>query len=71
VIHAGDWKLLEFFEDGRLELYNLREDLGETRNLAEQQPELTAQLLARMRAWREEVQAPLPTPNPLRQQPAQ
>lgn len=67
VIHAGDWKLLEFFEDGRLELYNLREDLGETRNLAELQPERTAQLLARMRAWRDEVNAPLPTRNSLPQ----
>ncbi len=34
LIQAGDWKLMEFLEDGRLELYNLREDLGETRNLA-------------------------------------
>src|SRR5205823_4668383 len=33
-IRSGDWKLIEFFEDDRLELYNLREDIGESRNLA-------------------------------------
>ena len=33
-IRSGDWKLLEFFEDGRLELYNLRQDVGEKNNLA-------------------------------------
>ena len=35
LIQAGDWKLMEFFEDGRLELYNLRDDIGETNNLAD------------------------------------
>ena len=34
VIRDGDWKLLEFFEDGRLELYNLKDDIGEKHNLA-------------------------------------
>ncbi|HNQ88248.1 MAG TPA: sulfatase-like hydrolase/transferase [Verrucomicrobiota bacterium] len=60
-ITAGDWKLLEFFEDGRLELYQLRDDPGETRNLALEQPEKTRQLQANLRAWREKVNAPMPT----------
>jgi len=63
LIQQEDWKLLEFFEDGRLELYNLKDDLGETRNLAESHPEKTQELLQAMRAWRAAVQAPMPTPN--------
>jgi arylsulfatase A-like enzyme len=62
-IIAGDWKLMEFFEDRRLELYNLRDDLGETTNLAEKQPDKTKELHAKMLAWREAIKAPMPTPN--------
>jgi len=65
IIRAGDWKLHEYFEDGGLELYNLRADISETTNLAETNPEKTAELLAMMRQWREDVDAPIPTePNP-------
>lgn len=63
VIRDGDWKLLEYFEDGHLELYNLHDDVGEEHNLAESQPERAAQMLAQLRAWRDEIHAPLPTPN--------
>ena len=62
VIRASDWKLLEFFEDGRLELYNLREDLGEKTNLAAKLPDKTRELHARLRAWRAEIKAPMPRP---------
>ncbi len=62
-IQKGDWKLLEFFEDGRLELYNLRQDVGETHNLATSHPEKLKELLDEMTAWRKLVQAPMPTPN--------
>ena len=55
--------MMEFLEDGRLELYNLRDDIGETKNLAEQQPETTRELHARLQAWRAEVSAPMPTKN--------
>ena len=54
---------MEFLEDGRLELYNLRDDLGETRNLAADLPERTAELHARLVAWRKATNAPMPTPN--------
>ncbi len=60
---AGDWKLMEFFEDHRLELYNLREDIGEKTNLATQQPGKAKELHARMLAWREAIKAPMPTAN--------
>jgi arylsulfatase A-like enzyme len=60
-IHAGDFKLLEFFETGTVELYNLRDDLGETRNLAGQSPEKVRELRARLAAWRKETGAVMPT----------
>jgi arylsulfatase A-like enzyme len=63
LIQAGDWKLMEFFEDGRLELYNLRDDLGETRNLATARPEKAKELHAKMLAWRAATNAPMPTRN--------
>jgi arylsulfatase A-like enzyme len=66
VIQVGDWKLMEFFEDGRLELYNLRDDIGEQHNLATKMPEKTKQLHARLIAWRKEVKAPMPTANAVR-----
>jgi arylsulfatase A-like enzyme len=64
-VRQGDWKLIEYFEDGALELYNLREDVGETRNLADRQPARARELHDLMVAWRQEVEAPVPTePNP-------
>lgn len=63
VIDSGDWKLMEFYEDGRLELYNLRDDLSEKRNLAAEQPEKVKELHAKLVAWRTEIKAPMPTAN--------
>jgi arylsulfatase A-like enzyme len=62
-IRAGDWKLIEWFEDGRLELFNLRDDLSESKNVAAKNPVKVKQLRARLAAWRKEVNALLPTPN--------
>jgi arylsulfatase A-like enzyme len=63
LIEVGDWKLMEFLEDGRLELYNLRDDVGETKNLAKSMPDKTRELHNRLLAWRKEINAPMPTPN--------
>jgi hypothetical protein len=63
-IRRGDWKLIEFFEDGSLELYNLREDLGEKENLAARKPEKARELREALAAWRKEVGAQMPRPNP-------
>jgi arylsulfatase A-like enzyme len=63
-LRAGDWKLIEFYEDGRLELYNLREDVSEERNRAADLPALAARLQALLAAWRESVAAQMPAPNP-------
>ncbi|RMF92950.1 MAG: aryl-sulfate sulfohydrolase, partial [Planctomycetota bacterium] len=65
VVRLGDWKLIQYFEDGGLELYNLRQDIGERRNLATVQPEKTKELLAVLTDWQQRVNAPIPRePNP-------
>ena len=63
-MREGEWKLIEFFEDGRLELYNLEEDIGEQRNLAQQRPEIVEAMHRKLIAWRESVGAELPVFNP-------
>jgi arylsulfatase A len=63
-IRQGDSRLVEFHEDNRVELYNLKEDVGERHNLAVELPEKTAALRDRLHGWRESVGAQMPTPNP-------
>ncbi|MBL8849358.1 MAG: sulfatase [Planctomycetaceae bacterium] len=63
-IRTRNWKLLEYFEDGRLELYNLSDDPGESQNLANEQPQRRDELHRRLVEWRESVHALLPTANP-------
>lgn len=63
-IRDGDWKLIEFFEDNRVELYNLKDDIGEQANLAAKWPQQAKQLRERLQAWRQQVGAQMPTPNP-------
>ena len=63
-VRDGDWKLIRFFEDGHEELYNLKEDIGETRNLADTEPEKTAELSAKLTAWQDEIEALIPERNP-------
>ena len=60
-IRQGDYKLIEFFEDGRLELYDLKNDIGETTNLAEKMPDKARALHKRLVEWRKSVNAPVPT----------
>jgi arylsulfatase A-like enzyme len=62
-IISGDWKLMEFMEDKRVEVYNLKEDIGETKNLAATEPEKAKALLEKLHAWQQEIKAPMPTPN--------
>ncbi len=63
-IRAGDFKLIEYYEYGDLELYNLKDDIGEKKNLAKAMPERAAELRKRLDAWRKAVGAKMPTPNP-------
>lgn len=76
-IREGDFKLIEFYEDGHWELYNVREDIGERNNLAEKIPDQAAQLATKLDVWRRNVSAQMMLPNPewdsskLRQVPAE
>jgi len=63
-IRCGDHKLIEFFEDGRVELYDLRKDIGEKRNLAREKPDVTGKLKKMLADWRESIEAAIPEPNP-------
>jgi arylsulfatase A-like enzyme len=67
-LRSGDWKLIRFFEDPsdapRIQLYNLRDDIGETNNLAAKHPERVAELSARIDEILADSGARLPKPNP-------
>ncbi|MFW5802765.1 MAG: sulfatase [Verrucomicrobiota bacterium] len=63
-VRCGDYKLIEFFEDGRIELYNLRTDPGEQTNLADSEPERRKELHGKLIAWRKKVEAKIPAANP-------
>ncbi len=62
-VHSGDYKLIEFFEDGRQELYNLKNDIGEEHNLAQENPEKVKELHAKLATWQKQVGAKMPTTN--------
>jgi len=61
-IRLGDYKLLEYFENNTVQLFNLKEDLEEQNNLAMAQPEKTRELLVMLQAWRKEVSARMMLP---------
>jgi arylsulfatase A len=63
-IRQGDWKLLEFFEGGNVELYNLASDPGEQHNCASRYSDRAMTMQRRLQAWRRSVNAAMPTPNP-------
>lgn len=63
-VRSGRWKLLEYLEDGRLELYDLERDGGEKQDLAAREPQRVDELRKRMEEWRRSVSAPMPRPNP-------
>lgn len=63
-IRAGDYKLIEFYENGWLELYDVKKDRGESRNLIADKPMLAKELSAKLTAWRKEVGAKTMKPNP-------
>lgn len=63
-VRSGDFRLVHFYEDGRDELYDLANDVGETKDLASAQPALAKTLRTRLDAWLKSVDAQLPTKNP-------
>ena len=64
-MRKGNWKMLHYFEDDRLELYNLEKDLGEKNNLAQQYPEKVSELYNILQTWRKDINAQFPTYNSL------
>ncbi|REJ97931.1 MAG: DUF4976 domain-containing protein [Planctomycetota bacterium] len=60
-IRQRDWKLLEYFEDDRVELYNLKDDQGEAHDLAAKHPKRAKQLRDKLHAWRQQIDAQMPT----------
>jgi arylsulfatase A-like enzyme len=60
----GDHKLIEHYEDDKLELYDLAKDPGERHDLASTHPDQVKALHAQLQAWRKSVDAQMPTPNP-------
>ena len=71
----GDHKLIRRYDDESLELYNLKQDIGEKQNLATQLPELSERLNDKLSAWLKETDARIPVHGavgqPKRKRPAQ
>jgi hypothetical protein len=63
-VRVGSWKLIEFFEDDSLELYNLADDPGEENDLAEEAPDKARELYQMLVSWRKRMDAKMPSPNP-------
>jgi len=63
-IRSGDWKLIEYYENGRKELFDLKKSPNESQNLAESQPEMVKMLSNKLEAWRKQVGAKAMMPNP-------
>ncbi|MDG2072174.1 MAG: sulfatase [Pseudomonadales bacterium] len=63
-VRSGDYKLLEYFENGTVQLFNLREDIGEQNDLSRVEPEHAAKLREKLDAWRSTVSANMMLPNP-------
>ncbi|MDZ4852783.1 MAG: sulfatase [Pirellulaceae bacterium] len=62
-IRSGNYKLIEFYNDRHVELYNLKDDIGEKNNLVESEPELTDRLRVRLHGWQSNIGAQMPTSN--------
>lgn len=56
-IRSGKWKLMEFFDTGELELYNIEDDLSESHDLSAENPDIVSKLHRKMEQWREDVGA--------------
>jgi len=61
-IRQGDYKLIQCLEDNHYKLYKISEDIGETKDLAEQMPEKVKALEVLLNEWRKKVNARMPTP---------
>ncbi len=64
IVRSGDWKLIKWYESGQRELYNLADDLGETKDLAKTIPDKASELDSKLTVWLKAVGAKMPKPNP-------
>lgn len=62
-VRLGDWKLIQYFEDMRYELYNLKDDIGESKDLAKANPDKVRELGILLSNWRKDVKAQMPSVN--------
>ena len=56
-IRLGDYKLIEYFENNSIQLFNLKDDIGEQNDLSKSEPEKAAELLSLLKEWRRETSA--------------
>ncbi|MGZ0170618.1 MAG: sulfatase/phosphatase domain-containing protein, partial [Planctomycetales bacterium] len=63
-IRDGDYKLLEYFENGTVQLFNLVNDIGEQNDLSKIEAQKTKELTEKLRQWRKDVDAQMMKPNP-------
>ena len=69
-VRAGAWKLIRFYEEGKVELYNLADDPGERHDMASKAPAVRDRLIKLLEDWQQKVGAELPRPNPAYQRQA-
>ena len=69
-MRLGRYKLLEYYENGTLQLFDLLEDVGEQTNIADAKPKVTAELVELLKSWRESVDAKMPFPKTSTSKPA-
>ncbi len=63
-LRAGDWKLIEFYDKEKVELYNLKEDIHERNELSKSMPQRTKELTDQLHKWQKKIGAKMPKPNP-------
>lgn len=63
-IRAGDYKLLEYYENNTVQLFNLKDDIGEQNDLSRVEPDKVVELRTMLHGWRKDVSAQMMTPNP-------
>jgi arylsulfatase A-like enzyme len=60
MIMNGDWKLIHFFEDNSIQLYNVKEDIGEKNELSKSNPEMAKKLFEELKTWQKDTKAVIP-----------
>ena len=63
-IRDGDWKLIKFYDYEKVELYNLKDDPSESKDLSKENPKIAKDLESKLVAWQKRMKAKLPRPNP-------